>query len=622
MRETDSAAACRRVAEELRSPSREESEEISAVVTAVNQRAVNHRAVTRRESGRLRTFFLLILMCAPSTVHSADTKGAPETPTRAKTGFAGDVESDTATMVVLTPSGPVFAELRLSVAKVPYTTWLSRLLTSQLDTNGDGMLTAEELTGITERVRRTANLPDAERILKEVAATISDSVDNRAATTAVHQAAEKISEVPAKAFTAWLRLRLPKTFELLAQPQSSDDAVRLVSLIDTDRDGAVSEDELLAAVHTLRFRDLDNDETFSISELVPYRDPRSLSAAITPSVAELPFLHVTDDASAELAADVILRRFGHDGKVLAGLLRQPPQELPSALDTTALQTLLRHPQHHLIVDVRLSDRANTSDVRVSVAEQAAAFCTIAESVFGQVSIRVDGLPIRIVARGGGANNRAFTRGFLGQSFVMVDGDRNQYLDMSEFEGIAGALQQSGVSAAFADVDINRDGMITRDELFSYVDRDLVATSSRIEVSVRQDGKTLFSLLDTNQDRRLSRREILNGVSVLSQYDINGDGRFSETELGTEYILNFGLGRSELIRSNTGRMMMSGPDMSRSDAILPGVAGLSGPEWFRRMDRNQDGDVSLREFPGTPEQFAEIDSDGDGLISAEEASAVQ
>jgi len=39
-----------------------------------------------------------------------------------------------------------------------------------------------------------------------------------------------------------------------------------------------------------------------------------------------------------------------------------------------------------------------------------------------------------------------------------------------------------------------------------------------------------------------------------------------------------------------------------------------------MDRNRDGDVSRREFLGTDEEFRRIDTDGDGLISVEEAEA--
>jgi Ca2+-binding EF-hand superfamily protein len=110
--------------------------------------------------------------------------------------------------------------------------------------------------------------------------------------------------------------------------------------------------------------------------------------------------------------------------------------------------------------------------------------------------------------------------------------------------------------------------------------------------------------------------------VLKKYDQNGDGTFAETELGTEYVLTLGLGRSELRRSTGSMQMMNPARMSTGDAILPGTAGLSGPEWFRRMDRNQDGDVSPREFLGTPASFQEIDTDQDQLISASEAGAVQ
>ena len=46
----------------------------------------------------------------------------------------------------------------------------------------------------------------------------------------------------------------------------------------------------------------------------------------------------------------------------------------------------------------------------------------------------------------------------------------------------------------------------------------------------------------------------------------------------------------------------------------------GPAWFYKMDRNGDGDISPREFLGTEEEFRAIDTDGDGLISLEEAIA--
>jgi Ca2+-binding EF-hand superfamily protein len=45
-------------------------------------------------------------------------------------------------------------------------------------------------------------------------------------------------------------------------------------------------------------------------------------------------------------------------------------------------------------------------------------------------------------------------------------------------------------------------------------------------------------------------------------------------------------------------------------------------WFQKMDRNQDGDISPREFIGSDEDFRKLDADGDGPISATEATHLE
>jgi hypothetical protein len=55
---------------------------------------------------------------------------------------------------------------------------------------------------------------------------------------------------------------------------------------------------------------------------------------------------------------------------------------------------------------------------------------------------------------------------------------------------------------------------------------------------------------------------------------------------------------------------------------PVVPRDSGPEWFLRMDRNYDGDVSRREFLGSKQAFDRLDADHDGLISPDEAETAK
>ncbi|MCA9051314.1 MAG: hypothetical protein KDA89_21400, partial [Planctomycetaceae bacterium] len=209
--------------------------------------------------------------------------------------------------------------------------------------------------------------------------------------------------------------------------------------------------------------------------------------------------------------------------------------------------------------------------------------------------------------------------FLLQRVTSFDKDRSGYLSEDEFPDLQQAMsQQIQVTAEFRAVDLNADGMLLRDEIRTFMERDLIATQSGIELSVQQDGRTLFKLLDSNSDRRLTERELRDGYVQLRPYDADQNGQLSEAELGTAYALQIGLGQAESLRLEN--MMSMNMPANRTDAVLPGVEGLSGPEWFRRMDRNQDRDVSWREFPGPRDLFRRIDTDGDGLLTSTEAEA--
>ena len=133
-------------------------------------------------------------------------------------------------------------------------------------------------------------------------------------------------------------------------------------------------------------------------------------------------------------------------------------------------------------------------------------------------------------------------------------------------------------------------------------------SDQISIGAVNDGYPILPVIDPNEDGRFTMRERRELVDRLRTFDRNQDGSLSIDETQATIRICFGLGphvHRELIA-----LRQVNP---KSEASV-----VAGPEWFVRMDRNRDNDISRQEFPGTAEQFADLDADGDALVSAQEA----
>lgn len=524
---------------------------------------------------------------------------------------------DSVSLIIFAPKGPVLVDLQISVAGKPYRHWVAEFLSQRLDVDHSDGLTARELERIPDRFVGNLGVDSVTAIAEKAAEADLFTAGS-----------EDAKEIPLDDFNQWFSRQLSRTMQVVAQGVPPSEAVRLGEMLDTGNDGSVGPDELSVGLDTLRFRDLDDDQTLSATELLPFRDPRNQLAPVTPDAADLPFMQFGDNGSLHETAERVVGRYGGESASIPfASLRTHPQLLAAhdkdadkAFNAEELTSFLSDHSAHLNWNIQLSEMAARSRIGIKASPFARRFSRVKTLRNGQrADLSVDELPIEIRSHGGSSSTRRDLIGFLGQHFAVADEDRDGKLSEDEFGAMGSSMGQAQLMIDFARADIDEDEHLSRDELVAIIETDTIATQSRIEVSVRQDGRTMFSLLDTNQDRRLAQRELQEGKSILAKYDINKDGQLAESELGTRYVLRIGLGQPDWERQGPQSMNM---EMASTDAILPGIESLTGPQWFRRMDRNQDGDLSRREFLGTREQFEKLDSDGDTLVSASEAEAIE
>jgi Ca2+-binding EF-hand superfamily protein len=410
----------------------------------------------------------------------------------------------------------------------------------------------------------------------------------------------------------------------------------LYEQLDTNNDAKLSQEELAAAAVSLLKLDLSDDEVVAAAELAPIVSQAANQVVVSRAqtvAGSLPddaaFYAVNPDEPAERVARRFQIRYGSPDSAIRN--RQLTRE-QIGLDQAAFDQLDGDHDGKLNTDELAKFAARTPDVEfivrlgTQVPGGVGAQLTSPEDRLAQfgASLRTTGEGVQVLQVGNtrldlrpmaGSSEQLFAfdrRQIYIQQFKTADQDNNGYLDAKEVASnrLLGNLLKI--------MDRDGDGQLYEKEMVAYLDRLKVlqdkAIASLVSLTLYDRGQGIFDLLDANRDRRLSVREMRNAPKLLTQMDRDGDGQLVRQEVPRGYELAFWQGPTGVSRPGQVILSADGRVVQQPSSPRP----QSGPRWFQKMDRNSDGDVSRREFLGTKDQFQQIDTDGDGILSPEEA----
>ncbi len=533
---------------------------------------------------KLRSLKELAAVVVLAAVLLAIGGGAAEKQPAAATGDDPEVVRD---VFLLLDKGPVHLRLKITIGgKSPQAVrrdYLARLFRA-LDTDGDGKLTRAEFERSPLNTSRRG--PNSQPLSPKEAAEI----------------------VPASKLTEALERVAGDTLTFRQDNTAGKTDKIVFDALDTNGDGVLSEEEILAAPNVLLALDQDDDDCITIDEFnapanammpVPVRmaPERSIAAAST----------LLMDGTGPLFVPRLIRRYDRngDGKLSQKEIGISP-ELFRTLDTDGdgklsaeeLKAFYKQPPD-LEAVLELEPPAGQLP-RLQLAPGSNARSTRPDVALFNLGDLDLALAVRSFDPVGAALADAR------QQFNRLDVDQNGYLDREELKD--NVRFQRGL---FEAIDTDGDDKIFWPEMEAYVRSRAEAAATRCDMVLYDLGHGFFEALDRNHDGRIGLREIRAAPTTLRTLLKAGSAGLKATDPPRRLHLEVVRGTFQLFGTGpTGESTV--PRM----VVQPRVP--VGPIWFQRMDRNQDGDVSWKEFLGPRHVFEELDTDHDGLIDPMEA----
>jgi Ca2+-binding EF-hand superfamily protein len=402
-------------------------------------------------------------------------------------------------------------------------------------------------------------------------------------------------------------------------------------ILDRDKDGKLSSEELAQAEPLFGRYDTDDDELVSTGELgyqPPQAQQRQVVVEGTAPKQEEPntkmMLVPRDDGRRrtgrlQLVRDIVAKL----DKDKSGKLSQPESGFQKAgfdkldrnkdglLDVLELSRWISgKPDGEFTVKLgpgRTAAMARTQAARAAQGKGGRAKPPGA-TAREEMSVKLENVRLMVTPLNAGVPRLGALTQLLVRQFQVADKDKRGYLIKKQVD----ANQFFYVASLFDIADRNNDGKLTVEELREFGDLYKEAYGAQMSLSLATAGLGMFQTLDANQDGQLGIRELRTGWERLKEFDRDGDGQVAKSEFPQQFTLNVGSG----VNPNNLPASVLRNSMPRTARRVPG----QGPMWFRKMDRNGDGDVSRVEWLGSQDEFARIDLDKDGLISTPEAEA--
>lgn len=551
---------------------------------------------------------------------------------------AGAAERDVQDFVYLGDKGPLLIRLHVRIDGKPLVEVWQRFmgqLFDYLDVDGDGVLNKEEAARVPPAPVLFNNAPNFVGRRASLPQALDKNGDGKVTRAELAEWYRRIGAEPFQFRSG--NPGLENRVQLIIGGQGqlpSADAInnKLFELLDVNHDGKLSRDELARAAAVLQKLDLDDDEMVSIQEMGGNVEPQPGQPVVLRSATFVqeavnagPFLLVKSGEANKDLAQRLLNQYGRKGqktlsRVDLGLdeaaFKHLDMDEDDRLDHEELTRFADRPPD-LELRVRLGKKAD-KEAALEIIPAKDPLSRLAKSIRpssdGTLFLELGTVQIELGCADTSSEPQFAQRlrqQYLAQ-FNMADKDNNGYLDSTE------AMQNPLYRNVIRMMDRDGDGKLFQKEIIAYLDRMKALQESALRscasLAIKDQGRGLFDLVDTNGDGRLSLRELRQMVRLTDQLDRDGDNQIGRDEIPHKYRVDVRRGPAIGNQFTPGVVAIRRMGMDNQPALLD----RAGPRWFQKMDRNHDGDVSRREFLGTDEEFHKIDGDGDGLISIEEA----